>query len=1148
MAFGSADPVGSVPPRVWAGAMDGRAGRAPGLRQRLRPRIAVLRAGLALGLGLSTLGLTALGAEAAKLVSARGSQAEGYGRIVLTFDAPVSVKARQSGTVLVLGFGEAVSAGPERIAAGMPDYVSAVRRDPDGAAMRLALQRGYRINVQDAAEQVFIDLLPESWSGFPPPLPPEVVADLARRAAAAEAQLKARIPAPVRRPLTLELSHNALRTRLSLGLPEGTEAAFSPQGSATRLTLPGAWRIDDRSLRGRFDPALGRVAVEADDREAHLLAAPADGITVATARDGDILTIDFLKKPIPSAELPTVPAPSPSPLPLPAAATAQAQGPVKAAEATPAPVAAQGRAAEPPPPKAGAGLVFPFRKRVPAALFERGGVVTLVFATSEPVALPAKSPADLASLGEPSRSGGFTVLRFAKPAGRLVDLFPVTEPDGWELVSGDGTVASESLTAQRRQGWRERIGIAVHLPGVGPAGWLDLDGERIAVVTADGAKRAAVAKTQRFVEFELLPSRVGLAVLALADDLTVQPDLDAVAIGREGGMALSGLDNVAAASGPPRPPEPPVGAVSDLVIDNDAWERARRGDVRTTLREALTQVSEASRRDRGAAHLALARTMMANGLDAEALGALANAVADDVVVEGDPATGLMRGILLARMGRFQEARPLLTANVLASNPEARLWRGLLDAEAGRWSDARAAFQAGGGVLRRYPDEVAAVFNAAGAEVAVELGDWEEASRASSAASRGASDAIRDRIALLRARIDEATGRGAAALAAYETLSGQSAWPVAAAATLRAASLGRTLGKTTLPDAIDRLEGLQLVWHGGPTEIGTLAALGGLYEEAGRWRKVFTTARRGSVLSPDAPAIRSLHERAQSVFEDLFLGARGEKLGGVEALALYFDFKDFAPPGRRADEIVRRLADRLVALDLLESADELLQYQIEHRLAGPARASVSARLATIRLMEGKPLEALSTLDATHLPGLPEDVRRARTLLRARALSDLSRTDLALETVEGETGADAERLRADILWAARRWREAGEAHEVLLGPAWRSGKPLDEAAQADVIRAAIAYGLAGESLGLERLKAKFSGLMAEGADARTFAMLIRPDAPRSPAFRDAALKATKSETLAAFLAEYRKRYPDTAVPERGSEAPGSRAEAPGATPPG
>ena len=1111
--------------------MEGRSG----LGLRLRPVRTVLRAGLALGLCLA-----AAGAEAARLISAKGSQAEGYGRIVLTFDAPVAVKARLSGAVLVLGFVEAVSAGPERIAAGMPDYVSAVRRDPDGAAMRLALQRGYRINVQDAAEQVFVDLLPEGWSGFPPPLPPEVVADLARRAAAAEAQLKARTPAPIRRPLTLELSHNAARTRLSLSLPEGTQAAFSPQGSGTQLTLPGAWRIDDRSLRGRFDPALGRVAVEAEDGEARLLATPNDGVTVSTARDGDLVTIDFLAKPIKPAELPAPPSASAAPSPQPA----------KAAEKTaePAPAASPARAAAPAFAKAGSGLVFPFAKRVPAALFERGGVVTLVFATSDPIAPATKGPADLATLGEPTRSGGFTVLRFAKPAGRLVDLLPVTEPDGWELVSGDNTVPSETLTAQRRQGQRERIGVTVRLPGAGPAGWLYLDGERIGVVTADGMPRAAVAKAQRFVEFELIPSRVGVAVLALADDLTVQRDLDGVVIGREAGMAVSGVENVAAASGAYRAADPPVGAVSDLVIETDAWERAGRGDVRTVLREAFVQVTEASRRDRGAAHVALAKALMANGLDAEALGALTVAAADDVVVEGDPMTGLMRGILLARMGRYPEARPLLTAHALAANPEARLWRGLLDAEAGRWSEARAAFQAGGGVLRRYPDAVAARFNALAAETAVELGDWEEASRALSAAGRGASDAIRDRIALLRARIDEATGRGTAALAAYEALSGQAAWPEAAAATLRATALGHTLGKTTLPDAIDRLEGLQLTWHGGATEIGTLAALGGLYEEAGRWRKLFATARRGTALAPEAPAIRSLHERAQSAFEDLFLGSRGEKLNGIEVLALYFDFKDFAPPGRRGDEIVRRLADRLVALDLLDSADELLQYQIEHRLNGPARSSVSARLATIRLMEGKPLEALATLDATHLPGLPEDVRRARTLLRARALSDLSRTDLALETVEGESGTDAERLRADILWTARRWREAGEAHELLLGPAWRSGKPLDEPAQADVIRAAIAYGLAGEGLGLERLKAKFSEAMAESADARTFAMLTRPDAVRSPAFRDAALKATKAETLAAFLAEYRKRYPDTAVPERGSEAPGSRAEAPGTPPPG
>ncbi|GAA0281843.1 hypothetical protein LNAOJCKE_1386 [Methylorubrum aminovorans] len=1116
--------------------MGGRAGQG----KRLRPGRILLRAGLAAGL---CAWISA--AEAARLVSAKGAQApEGYGRIVLTFDEPVAVKARVSGAILVLTFGEAVTAGPERIAAGMPDYVTVVRRDPDGSALRLALQRPYRLNVQDAGEQVFIDLLPENWNGFLPPLPTEVVADLARRAAAAEASLKARNPPPVPRPLTLELARNEVRTRLSLRLPEGSEAAFAPTGTGTRLTLPGTWRIDDLALRGRLAPNIGRVAVETEVGETRIVANPADGVTLATARDEDVVTIDFLTKPA-SAE--TAPAST-------AISGSEAKEEVRdAAKEPPRPAAQAADASQrrPTPPsspvtrKAGSGLVFPFAKRVPAALFERGGVVTLVFATTDPVAVPPPGATGLVALSAPQRSGAFTILRFTAPGGRLVDLVPVTEPGGWELVTGDSLSPSESLTAQRAPAAQGRLGVTLRLPAAGPVGWLDLDGERVAVVTTDGSRPAGVVKAQRFVEFELIPSRLGLAVLANADDLTVRPDLDGVTIGREGGKEgrASGL----VVSGVSRSADPPVGSVTELVIDRDAWEKAQRGDVRATLREGLAAAVEAQRRDRGGARLALARALIANDLDVEALGALNAAAAEDVVIDGDRQTVLMRGILLARIGRAEEARKLLSDERLATNPEARLWRGYAEALTGRWSEAAIALRAGESVLERYPEPLASLFHAAAAEAAVETGDWEAVTRESIAATRAATEFTRDRLTLLRAKMDEATGRGAAALAAYETLRDQAPWPLAAEATLRAATLGHTLGKTTLPDAIDRLEILAVTWHGGPTEIGTLGALGGLYEEAGRWRKIFTTARRANTLNAQAPIARALHERAMTVFEDLFLGPRGEKLGGVEALALYFDFKDFAPAGRRADEIVRRLADRLVALDLLDSADELLQYQIEHRLEGAARSSVSARLATIRLMEGKPLQALQTLDATHLPELPEDVRRARALLRARALSDLSRTDLALETVEGETGADAERLRADILWAARRWREAGEAHEMILGPAWRSGKPLDETARADVIRAGIAYGLAGEALGLERLKAKFAGPMAEGADARTFAMLTRPDAPRSAAFRDAALRATKAETLAAFLSEYRKRYPDSAVPEPGSAATGNRAEAP-SPPPG
>ncbi|HKH33583.1 MAG TPA: hypothetical protein VKA80_05380, partial [Beijerinckiaceae bacterium] len=60
-------------------------------------------------------------------------------------------------------------------------------------------------------------------------------------------------------------------------------------------------------------------------------------------------------------------------------------------------------------------------------------------------------------------------------------------------------------------------------------------------------------------------------------------------------------------------------------------------------------------------------------------------------------------------------------------------------------------------------------------------------------------------------------------------------------------------------------------------------------------------------------------------------------------------------------------------------------------------------------------------------------------RGAALSDLSRTDLALEVIAAESGPEIERLRADILWSGRRWRDAGEQHEKLAAGRWQGRSP-------------------------------------------------------------------------------------------------------------
>ncbi len=81
---------------------------------------------------------------------------------------------------------------------------------------------------------------------------------------------------------------------------------------------------------------------------------------------------------------------------------------------------------------------------------------------------------------------------------------------------------------------------------------------------------------------------------------------------------------------------------------------------------------------------------------------------------------------------------------------------------------------------------------------------------------------------------------------------------------------------------------------------------------------------------------------------------------------------------------RRMSDRLVAVDLLGPAATLLSYQVNKRLDGIARASVSTRLAAVYLMDHKPKQAVEVLHNSQITGLPDDVAHQRTLLEAACL--------------------------------------------------------------------------------------------------------------------------------------------------------------------
>ena len=114
------------------------------------------------------------------------SAAGGYARLVLKLAEDVESEVTTAGSIIVIRFKRPVDIPVDKLSDAVPDYVGSARRDPDGSAIRLSLARRATINTMTAGERIFVDFLPDSWTGPPPSLPPDVIRELSARARAAE--------------------------------------------------------------------------------------------------------------------------------------------------------------------------------------------------------------------------------------------------------------------------------------------------------------------------------------------------------------------------------------------------------------------------------------------------------------------------------------------------------------------------------------------------------------------------------------------------------------------------------------------------------------------------------------------------------------------------------------------------------------------------------------------------------------------------------------------------------------------------------------------------------------------------------------------------------------------------------------------------
>jgi hypothetical protein len=763
-------------------------------------------------------------------------------------------------------------------------------------------------------------------------------------------------------------------------------------------------------------------------------------------------------------------------------------------------------------------ISFGFLTPIAAAMFQRADTLWIVFDTKADIDLAALRDEASRTIrsAELTRAPDADIVRIKLDRPHLASV--AADGPEWSVEIGDSVLEpTHALDLSRNLVGPNRSTASVALEAAHALHRItDPEaGDQLIVVTALAPARGLI-HAQDFIEFRALASEHGLAIEPLADDLNVALAPDKVVISRPAGLTLSSTLQALLRGNALRP----------QTFDAQVWGFDRKASYVERQSRLIADAATAPANKRLQPRLELARFYIARDMYPEAKGVLDVVLAEKRPASEDISAVVLRAIAEIMMNRPQAALKDLADPAVGDQHDAPLWRALAYARQGRWGEARAGFKISEAAIATLPIELQRVALKDEMRASIEVGDFGDAENAlNDLETIGIPRDMQPAVAVLVGRLDEGIGRTEDALGAYRTAADSWDRPAAAQGRLREAELRYSLGDLKRDDVVSDLESLTTIWRGDETEIEALKVLARLYTEEGRYRDSFYVMRSAMTAHPDWDMTRKIQEEAAKTFDSLFLAGKGDSLSAIDALSLFYDFRELTPIGSRGDEMIRRLADRLVSIDLLDQAADLLQYQVDKRLQGAARAEVATRLAVIYLMNRKADRTLATLRTTRVADLSADLRDQRLLLEARALSDLGRHELALDAVSNVQGPEAIRLRSDIYWAARQWRQAAEQIELLYGERWKQWQPLTDVERSDILRAEIGYALAEDKLGLERFRDKYAAKMAGTPDARAFEIVSAPIGTGGVDFHNVAQAAAAADTLDDFLRDMKVRYPQS-----------------------
>ena len=786
-------------------------------------------------------------------------------------------------------------------------------------------------------------------------------------------------------------------------------------------------------------------------------------------------------------------------------------------------------------------------KSVNSAVFEKDGKLYILTEPKDPYLRPQINGADVPR---------FSPIRKEElPKGKLF-MLPCCEDYtldvqggglSWRLVLSEGENDLNVIFPERREAsgrgafvWPLRQAkkiIVTEAPDTG---------ERLFIVSVETGKSFA-GKKQEFVEFDVLTSYAGMAILSRVDDLSVKISGDNVEVSRPGGLVMMAPEDLVSEHVKSRPLQVGEVGVEDesfgletVLYHFSDWKLVDLKGLDQSQAVMLSALSKRSEAGQTEDLIVIAKMHISHGRGNEALGFL-NLVAQELPeVTKNPEYLALRGVANALAGKSVDALRDLFDRRLNKFAEVKIWKSFALADLEDWQQAASLLPTSFSQISTYPASIRNDVALRLAEVALRAGDVESAeillemvepvedNRRLAPWHRASLDYLKGEAEHQRGNIEETKKLWEGLVKGKDDL-------YRAKAGLALARLLTIEEELPQEDVVDRLEALRYGWRGDSLEANINYWLGKAYFDTDQYIKGLKIMRNAASLGQNDIAKRRIIQNMTDAFMNVFLTDTLDKVPPFEAMAIYEQFSELIPPGDDGNQMTERLAEYLAQSNLLDKSIELFTQKFNRDLAKFDSARLGVRTAALMLLNEQPNEALDMLDDAEkvLKEQPNSKDKRQllfdlSLLRARGLSRIGNAEQAIELLEDmPLDANVSRLRADIAWSAGYWDDASHALEdVIIEENISLTRPLMPRQANLLLNRAVALNLASDRIALANMREKYGDLMSQTEKAKVFDVITRPRQSAALADRATLMSiVSEADLFKGFLDSYRTAQPVT-----------------------